>query len=233
MAAYTQELNENRVPGIFGGDTYWWESGLLWKALIEYSNLTGDSQYDDHISQGIQWQLGDYDAFMPPNQTKTLGNDDQSFWGLAAMTAAEVGFAKPKDAEWVDYATNVWNTQVARLDSENGTCGVGLRWQIFTFNAGYNYKNTMTNGNFFLLSARLAKYTGNSTYAQYADKVFKWSQDVGLVTKDYKVYDGIDTAMGCRDVNKILWTLPHGAYTEGAAIMYNMVCHLSSKAFSI
>lgn len=107
MEAYTQELNENRVPGIFGGDTYWWESGVLWNALIGYSYLTGDSQYDDRISQGILWQLGDYDAFMPPNQTKTLGNDDQSSWALAAMTAAEVGFPKPKDAEWADYASNI------------------------------------------------------------------------------------------------------------------------------
>lgn len=225
MEAYTQELNENRVPGIFGGDTYWWESGVLWNALIGYSYLTGDSQYDDRISQGILWQLGDYDAFMPPNQTKTLGNDDQSSWALAAMTAAEVGFPKPKDAEWADYASNVWQTQVDRLDIQNnGTCGIGLRWQIFTFNKGYNYKNTMSNGNFFLLSARLAKYTGNSTYTQYADKIFKWSQDVGLVTKDYKVYDGVDTLMGCSNVNKILWSSSLGVYTEGAALMYNLVC---------
>jgi mannan endo-1,6-alpha-mannosidase len=28
---------------------------------------------------------------MPSNQSKTLGNDDQAFWGMAAMTAAETG----------------------------------------------------------------------------------------------------------------------------------------------
>ncbi|KAH7392311.1 glycoside hydrolase [Phaeosphaeria sp. MPI-PUGE-AT-0046c] len=225
IAAYNEELKENGVPGLFGGDTYWWEAGTVWNAIAEYSYLTGDHQYDETISEALQWQLGEYDAYMPANQTKTLGNDDQSCWGLAAMTAAEVGLAKPKNAEWADYAVNVWNTQNSRLESEegtNGTCGGGLRWQIFTFNNGYNYKNSFTNGNFFLLSARLAKFTGNTTYLQTADKVFKWSQDVGLVSKDFHVYDGTSTTENCTNIAPIQWTSNVGVYAEGAALMSNI-----------
>jgi mannan endo-1,6-alpha-mannosidase len=186
--------------------------------------LTGDTQYDALVSQALQFQVGDYNAYMPPNQTKTLGNDDQSCWGLAAMTAAEVGFSKPNSSEWVDYAVGVWNTQAARLDTEEkaGTCGGGLRWQIFTFNKGYDYKNSFANGNFFLLSARLAKFTGNATYSQYADKVFKWSRDIKLVDENYAVYDGTRATTKCSPVSQILWTNNHGIYTEGAALMYNM-----------
>jgi mannan endo-1,6-alpha-mannosidase len=164
---------------------------------------------------------------MPPNQTKELGNEDQACWGLSAMTAAEVGFAKPKSAEWVDYAVNVWNTQATRLDYEsenaNGTCGGGLRWQIFRFNSGYEYKNAWSNGNFFLLSARLAKFTGNATYAQYANKVFKWSKDIGLVGEGYEVHDGTSANRNCSSVNQIQWSATNGIFTEGAALMYNMV----------
>lgn len=164
---------------------------------------------------------------MPANQTKTLGNDDQSCWGLAAMTAAEVGLVKPKDAEWVDYATNVWHTQSERFkaEAENNTCGGGLRWQIYTFSNGYNYKNTWSNGNFFLLSARLAKFTGNATYSQWADKTFKWSQDVGLVDQNFRVFDGTDALKDCKEISKIQWSATLGLYTEGAALMYNMVSH--------
>lgn len=226
IAAYKQELEENRIPGLFGGDTYWWESGVVWDAITGYAHLTGDSQYDETISEALQFQLGDYDAFMPINQTKTLGNDDQSSWGLAAMTAAEVGLAKPKDAQWVDYAVNVWETQNSRLEwdeTTNDTCGGGLRWQIFPFNAGYNYKNTWSNGNLFLLSARLAKFTGNVTYLQAADKIFKWSQNVGFISEDYNVYDGADTADNCTNVQRIQWTSNLGIYTEGAALMSNIV----------
>jgi mannan endo-1,6-alpha-mannosidase len=224
VAAYKDAFEYSSVPGLFDDDTYFWEAGTVWNGLIGYSYLTGDSQYDETISQALQWQLGDFDAFMPPNQTKTLGNDDQSCWGLAAMTAAEVGLAKPKDAEWVDYATNVWNTQAVRFDmAKNDTCGGGLRWQIFSFNNGYDYKNTWSNGNFFLLSSRLAKFTGNATYAAYADAVFKWSQTVGLVSDKFNVYDGTDASENCTEVQKLRWSATHGIYTEGAALMYNMV----------
>jgi mannan endo-1,6-alpha-mannosidase len=165
---------------------------------------------------------------MPPNQTAQLGNEDQACWALSAMTAAEVGFPKPKSAEWADYAVNVWNTQALRLgfeepENENGTCGGGLRWQIFRFNSGYEYKNAWSNGNFFLLSARLAKFTGNATYAQYADKIFKWSKDVGLVGDGYEVYDGTDVDENCTSINKLRWSATAGIFTEGAALMYNMV----------
>jgi|TARA_R110002003_G_scaffold805_2_gene21473 mannan endo-1,6-alpha-mannosidase len=194
--------------------------------LIEYSYLTGDSQYDSIISQALQHQAGDYEAFMPANQTKTLGNEDQSIWGLAAMTAAEVGLpSPPKNLQWLDLAVNVWNTQAQRLDQQetNGTCGGGLKWQIFSFNNGYNYKDTPSNGNFFLLSARLAKYTGNTTYSQYADKIFKWSQDIMLVSEDFRVYSGTDDTSNCTTINHVQFTYPHGIYTEGAALMFNIV----------
>jgi mannan endo-1,6-alpha-mannosidase len=229
ISAYNENMKNDSVPGLFGDDVYFWKAGTVWNAMVEYSHLTGDVQYDETISQALQFQVGDYNAYMPANQTRTLGNDDQSCWGLAAMTAAEVGLAKPKNGEWADYATNVWETQAQRLDQQenNGTCGGGLKWQIFLFNAGYNYKNAFSNGNFFLLSARLAKFTGNATYTHYANKVFKWSQDVGLVSDNFRVHDGTDDKTNCSSVNKNQWSADHGIYTEGAALMYNMVSHES------
>jgi mannan endo-1,6-alpha-mannosidase len=226
ISFYNDSLKKDHVPGLFPTPYYWWEAGSVLNALVEYSYLTGDSQYDATVAQALQFQVGQDNAYMPANQTNTLGNDDQSTWGLAALTAAEVGFQKPANAQWVDYAVNVWNTQAARLDAEfsdNGACGGGLRWQLLTFNNGYDYKNSMSNGNFFLLSARLAKFTGNTTYSQYAEKSFKWSTGVGLVTKDFHVYDGTDSRMNCSSINRIQWTSNQGIYTEGAALMFNVV----------
>ena len=72
---------------------------------------------------------------MPPNQTKDEGNDDQVFWGFAAMSAAELKFPAPEAGypSWTAQAQAVFNTQAARWDP---ACGGGLRWQIYQYNNG-------------------------------------------------------------------------------------------------
>lgn len=158
---------------------------------------------------------------MTPNQTKSEGNDDQGFWGLAAMSAAEVNFPNPpsNQPQWLALAQAVFNTQAARWDAT--TCGGGLRWQVFAFNNGYTYKNSISNGCFFNLASRLAKYTGNDTYAQWAEKAWDWTQQIGLLDQNYYVYDGTDLTKNCSDVNHLQWTYNAGAYLLGAANMYN------------
>lgn len=140
----------------------------MFGSLIDYWLYTGDSAHNDLVTQGMLFQVGPNNDYMPPNQTKTLGNDDQCFWALAAMSAAESNFPNPpKDKpQWLALAQAVFNTQAQRWDKS--TCGGGLKWQIYTFNNGYTYKNTISNGCFFNLGARLALYTRNDTYADWA-----------------------------------------------------------------
>lgn len=64
-------------------------------SLIDYWYYTGDTQYNSLVSQGIQWQVGPKDDFMNQNQSASTGNDDQGFWAMAAMTAAEDNFPNP------------------------------------------------------------------------------------------------------------------------------------------
>jgi mannan endo-1,6-alpha-mannosidase len=108
---------------------------------------------------------------MPANQTKSEGNDDQGFWGMAAMSAAETKFPDPPSTSpgWVALAQAVFNTQAVRWDST--TCGGGLRWQIFTFNNGYTYKNSISNGCFFNLGSRLAMYVFKPLFGHYPLKL--------------------------------------------------------------
>ncbi|KAF2798041.1 glycoside hydrolase family 76 protein [Melanomma pulvis-pyrius CBS 109.77] len=213
------DLPKGSPIGMFEDPYFWWESGAMWSGLVEYSHLTGDSQFDAVVAKALWAQTGDGD-FLPPNQTKSEGNGDQSVWALAALTAAENGFTKPEAGAWVDLAKNVFEDQALRWDET--TCGGGLRWQIFTFNTGYTYKDSISTGNFFLLSARLAQFTGNKTYSEWADKSFKWLQDVKLLTDEYAVFDGTDSTTKCSSVNHIQWTYPFGVLAEGAAVMYNL-----------
>ncbi|KAJ9295117.1 CAZyme family GH76 [Paecilomyces variotii] len=208
------------VPGNLPDPYYWWEAGAMFGALIDYYYYTGDKQYVDVTTQAMLWQVGPEANYMPPNQSKTLGNDDQGFWGMAAMTAAETRFPNPPEdqPQWLALAQAVFNTQAPRWD--NATCGGGLKWQIFSFNNGYNYKNTISNGCFFNLASRLAVYTGNETYAEWAERAFDWVMAIGLGTPDYTFFDGTDDTQNCTSLNHIQWTYNSGVFMMGAAAMY-------------
>ena len=136
---------------------YWWEAGAMWGSLIDYWYYTGDSQYNNITTVGLQSQIGPAQNFEPPAQAFDLGNDDQAFWGMAVLSAAELNFPNPPESEpqWLTLAQAVFNRQAMRWD--NATCNGGLRWQIFAFNGGYDYKNSISNGCFFNMAARLGK----------------------------------------------------------------------------
>ncbi|OBT39990.1 hypothetical protein VE00_09426 [Pseudogymnoascus sp. WSF 3629] len=212
-----------QIPGNLPYPYYWWECGAMFGSLIDYWLYTGDSAHNDLVTQGMQFQVGPNNDFMPPNQTKTLGNDDQCFWALAAISAAESNFPNPpKDKpQWLALAQAVFNTQAQRWDK--ATCGGGLKWQIYTFNNGYTYKNTISNGCYFNLGARLALYTRNDTYADWATTAWNWMSEVGLIDEEYAVFDGSDELKNCASINRVQWSYNVGILLNGAAAMYNYV----------
>lgn len=223
MSFYTGNRTGD-VPGNLPAPYFWWECGGMFGAMIDYWFYTGDSTYNDVISQGLLHQVGPQNNYMPPNQTSTLGNDDQGFWGMAAMAAAEYNFPNPPTGQpqWLALAQGVFNSEVPRWDQTN--CGGGLRWQIFPLNTGFDYKNSISNGANFNLAARLARYTNNQSYADWAEKQFDWMQDVNLIDPtSFAVYDGAHIEDNCTTVTKLQWTYNIGIYLHGAANMYNYV----------
>ncbi|KAH0607654.1 uncharacterized protein H6S33_002688 [Morchella sextelata] len=221
MMQYYPGNRTGGIPGLFGDPYYWWESGAVFGGLVDYWYYTGDAGYNPVVTEALLHQIGPDWDYMPPNQSKSLGNDDQCFWGLTVISAAEKNFPDPpKDkAQWLALAQAVFNTQAPRWDAN--TCGGGLRWQIYTFNNGYSYKNTISNGCFFQLAARLARYTGNQTYADWAEKAYDWTLESGLSTADYRFFDGSDTQSNCTSINYVQWSYNAGTYLAGAAYMYN------------
>lgn len=223
MMKYYAGNQTGQIPGLLPGPYYWWEAGAMFGSLIDYWYYTGDTTYNAVTSQAMLFQVGPDNDYMPPNQTKSEGNDDQGFWGLAAMSAAEVNFPNPPadQPQWLALAQAVFNSQALRWDVS--TCGGGLRWQIFTFNNGYDYKNSISNGCFFNLAARLGAYTGNQTYIEWAEKTFTWVQSVGLLSDQYYIYDGSDDTLNCTELDHIQWTYNAGVFLLGAATMWNVV----------
>lgn len=139
------------------------------------------------------------------------------------MSAAELSFPNPPadQPSWLGLAQAVFNLQASRWDDTS--CGGGLRWQIFAWNKGYDYKNSISNGGFFQLAARLARYTKNDTYAYWADKTYNWIESTPLFTSDYLIYDGAPIENNCTIASKLQWTYNIGTFLMGAANMYNYV----------
>ena len=219
---YTGNITDTpSTIGLLPAPLYWWEAGAQWGALLDYYHYTGDSQYNNITTQALLSQVGPLSDYMVPAQNKDEGNDDQAFWGFATMSAAEKNYPQPTTGKysWVELTENLWNTQVARWD--NTSCSGGLKWQIFPYNNGYDYKNAISNGAFFQLSARLARFTGNQTYVDWAEKAWDWSTKIGLVDSNYYVYDGADDLMNCIQTDQKTWTYNSGVYMYGAAVMYN------------
>ncbi|KAL5604719.1 uncharacterized protein BROUX77_004905 [Berkeleyomyces rouxiae] len=226
LVYYKGNLSGN-VPGILpgpppAGDYYWWEGGALWGAMLDYWHYTGDTTYNPLVKQALLFQVGEGQDYMPKNYTASLGNDDQGFWGMSAMLAAEVGFENPDSSQpqWLALAQAVFNTQAAP-DRHDSYCGGGLRWQIPMTNNGYDYKNSIANGVFFNLGARLARYTGNDSYAKTANETYTWMKQVKFIDDDYNIYDGGHIENNCTDINKAQFSYNSAIFLQGAAYLYN------------
>lgn len=201
---------------------YWWEAGAVWGGMVDYWAYTGDPSYNEVTSQSLLAQVGPDFNYMPPAYQSSLGNDDQAFWALAVLSALEYDYPVPqgqKSTVWLDLATAVFNSQTPRWDTSS--CGGGLRWQIFESNKGYNYKNSISNGALFQIAARLARYTGNETYVDWAVKSWDWMQAIGLIGPEYQVYDGSDDTINCTQINHLQWSYNPAMLLYGTAALSN------------
>jgi mannan endo-1,6-alpha-mannosidase len=115
----------------------------MWGALLDYWHWTGDDTYNDVVYRSLLFQAGPNKDYNDKNWTSSLGNDDQAFWAMSALIAAETKFKDPPpdEAQWLALAQAVWNEQTAD-NLRDGGCGFGLRWQAFPLNKGFNYKNS-------------------------------------------------------------------------------------------
>ncbi|KAL7627084.1 hydrolase 76 protein [Parahypoxylon ruwenzoriense] len=213
---------------------FWWLSGSAWNGLMDYTVYTGDTTYEADLLSAISKNLGPNYDFAPVEQANWEANDDQAYWVYNALTAMEYNFtALPCEKSatntvgycansWLAISTHAFEDFVARWNKDSTTCSGGLKWQYNPKANGYTYKNSVTNGGFFQTAARLARYTGNQTFSDWATKIWDWSAGVGLVSADYHVFDGAgdEDKANCTSVNKDEWSYNIASYLHGAAHMY-------------
>ncbi|KAK5270554.1 hypothetical protein LTR99_004996 [Exophiala xenobiotica] len=238
-AAYSLQsmYNGNRTGGggVLGKFPYppffWWLSGASWDGMLHYWLYTGDESYYNVTWEALVSQISGTNNYLPLSEKFDEGNDDIAFWAFGAMFAAEHSFRPPpppKYPSWLQICDNVFNDFVTRWRAASDTCGGGLRWQVFPSSAGWDYKNSISNGGFFQLAARLARYTGNATYFSWASKVWDWTEAVGLIDDEFNVYDGAgidDDNNNCTSpeaLDRTRWSYNVAIYLYGAAVMHNL-----------
>jgi mannan endo-1,6-alpha-mannosidase len=193
--------------------------------MLDYYHYTEDPSYNDVVIEALlaPTNTGPNHDYMPEEHAFEEGNDDLFFWGSAVISAAERNFPQPDESipSWLDIGANVFNSLAGRWNTTH--CGGGLLWQIYESNPnGLNYKNTISNGGFFQIAARMARATGNNTYLEWAEKVWDWTWDTGLIDNNwYHVYDGASAAKNCKDVSPQAYTYTSGVFLHGAAVMAN------------
>ncbi len=194
----------------------WWESGVAVNGFLTYSIALGDKQYNSLAANTLNWQSQSGHDF---DSVAAGGNDDQAWWALASLTASEINVPQVGPVSWFDMAHNAFNEQKGRWDMTR--CGGGLKWKISPSADGYHYKTSIANGLFFQLAARIAADKNDADALAWAEKTYDWVVKVGLIDKDYNVYDGTDDAKGtgCVDVNHDQWSYNVAVYTFGAATM--------------
>ena len=218
---------------------HWHLAGKAWDAMIKYQMYTNDTSYQKDIQSALSRNMEE----LPNHQGYRMarkapeGGEKEIWWIYPALTAMEsrfpaleckswnasVGSNGKCNTSWESLAINAFEEYALRWNKENETCSGGLRWQLE--NPGY--KNTVTNGGFFQIEARLARYTGNSTFAEWATRVWEWTVNVKLmdITDEYHVYDGTDDRQG-RNCSldgyfeTQEWSHTLGLYLHGAANMY-------------
>lgn len=82
MTYYTGNISGSQngfgYPGILqlpypGGGYYWWEAGGMWGAMIDYWYYTGDTSYNNVVSEALVFQSdAPANDFLPRNQTASM-----------------------------------------------------------------------------------------------------------------------------------------------------------------
>jgi mannan endo-1,6-alpha-mannosidase len=70
MMSYYTSNQTGQIPGKLPGT--WWEGGAMFMTLIQYWHWTGDPSYNPVTIQGMLWQKGDYNDYMPANWSSYL-----------------------------------------------------------------------------------------------------------------------------------------------------------------
>ena len=170
--------------------TSWWNAANAIIALIDYSRITGSSQYLDIIDNTFE-VCKKFEVPMPnPEDNWICTNfindyyDDEGWWILAWIGAYDL----TGDSKYLEMAKVTFADMATGWDD---VCDGGVYWKKPKVG-----KSAIQNELFMLGAIRLHQRSpGNSqgfTYREWAIKTWEWFRDSGMINSDNLVENGLN-----------------------------------------
>ncbi|KAJ3268158.1 hydrolase 76 protein [Terramyces sp. JEL0728] len=188
----------------------WYEGGLYWGTLMDYTKITADPQYATTVVNAITLaSYGKTASFLGVNKdAAAMGgkwNDDIMWWALVPLTGAQIygqSQVMPGGSSYLQLAINSFNDVYEDWTNE---CGGGIYWSRWRESPAENqriYKSAITNAQHLLMGSVLYNITKNQTYLELSERTFDWIAKT-IVLPDFMTVDGVNvdnTAASCPKV---------------------------------
>ena len=176
--------------------TGWWNAANAVTVLVEYSRLSGSSQYLPAVQN----------AFTVNSGGGFINNyyDDEGWWALAWIAA----YDQTGNTNYLSMAEQIFSDMTTGWDD---TCGGGIWWS-----KDRQYKNAIANELFLSVAAELAgRTTGSEQTADltWAQKEWAWFSGSGMINSENLINDGLNSS--CQNNGETVWSYNQGVILGG------------------
>ncbi len=214
------QRNYNPQTGVYR-TTGWWNAANATTTLVDFMRVAHTTKYTKVLGQTFVQAQNVSAAGTGAGKSSGFPNflnnyyDDEGWWALAWIDSYDL----TREPRYLSMAQTIFADMAASWDS---TCNGGIWWS-----KDRNYKNAIANELFFSVAAHLATRAtapqGMPSYAEWADREWRWFQDSGMINGDNLVNDGltIDKATGaCRNNGRTVWSYNQGVVLGALAERY-------------
>jgi predicted alpha-1,6-mannanase (GH76 family) len=181
--------------------TNWWGAANSTTVLVNYSKLTGLTDYQPAVEN--TFSLNSSQGFLEHPHY-----DDQAWWGLALVDA----YDWTGNGDYLSMAQSIFDDMTNGWDDVR--CGGGVWWaKVGT------YKNAITNELFLSLAAHLANRVSDpdlrASDVDWANREWQWFSQSGMINAQNLINDGLTTS--CQNNGQPTWTYNQGVILGGLA----------------
>nr|GAT56992.1 six-hairpin glycosidase [Mycena chlorophos] len=215
IATRLQDNYFNIITGEYSGGEHWTDANNI-ENIHNLMLATGQDQWSDLADNSYLGRTAnlEYDLGISLWSDILGGSWDDAQWMILALwKIADYKAARgDSNAAYLQSALTIYSLVEAAWDN---TCGGGVWWS-----SADNYKNSVTNELFLLVSAVGAiNFPSNTAFLTNAKKAQAWIASSALRNSQNLFNDGLVTAT-CANNGQTVWVYNQGAIAAGLGALY-------------